>query len=57
MSRFQIFPFFHVVYLREFVNLLLVEITYIMNAHQELAEILEVSSTVYINIYQGNIYY
>ena len=57
MSRFQIFPFFHVVYLREFVNLLLVEITYIMNAHQELAEILEVSSTVYINIYQANIYY
>ena len=49
MSRFQIVSFFHVVHSLGFVNLSFVEISYIMNTHQELDEILEVSSTVYIN--------
>ena len=49
MSRFQTVSFLHVVYSRHFVNLSFVEICYIMNTHQELDEILEVSSTVYIN--------
>ena len=57
MGRFQIVSFFHVVYSHEFVNLSLVEITYIMNTHQESEDILEVSSAVYINIYLANIYY
>ena len=46
MGRFQIISFLHVVYSREFDHLSLVEITYIMNTHQELDEILEVSSAV-----------
>ena len=41
--------FLHVVHSRGFVSLSFVEISYIMNTHQELDEILEVSSTVYIN--------
>ena len=61
MGRFQIVSFLHVVHSRGFVTFLhvvhsrgfvslsFVEISYIMNAHQELDEILEVSSTVYIN--------
>ena len=57
MARFQIVSFLHVVYSREFVNLSLVEITYIMKTHQELEKILEVSSAVYINMYLANIYY
>ena len=57
MGRFQIVSFLHVVYSREFVNFLLVEITYIMKAHQELEKTLEVSSAVYINMYLANIYY
>ena len=51
MGRFQIVSFLHVVYSHEFVNLSLVGITYIMNTNQELEEILEVSSAVYINMY------
>ena len=54
MARFQIVSFPHVVYSREFVNLWLVEITYIMKTHQELEKILEVSSAVYINMYLAN---
>ena len=50
MGRFQIVSFLHVVYSHEFVNLSLVGITY-MNTNQELEEILEVSSAVYINMY------
>ena len=46
-GRFQIVSFLHFVHSRGFVNLLFVEISYIMNTHQELDEILEVSSTVY----------
>ena len=42
IGRFQKFSFLHVVYSPEFVNFSLVEITYIMNTHQELDEILEV---------------
>ena len=57
MGRFQIVSFPHAVYSCEFVNLSLVEITYIMNTHQESEEILKVSSRVYINIYLVNIYY
>ena len=57
MDRFQKVSFFHVVYSREFVNLSLVVITYIMKTHQELPKILEVSSAVYINMYLANIYY
>ena len=57
MGRFQIASFLHVVYSREFVNLSLRKITYIMNTHQELEKILEVSSAVYINMYLANIYY
>ena len=57
MGRFQIVSFLHVVYSRVFVNLSLVEITYIMKTHQELEKILEVSSAVYINMYLTNIYY
>ena len=57
MGRFQIASFLQVVYSREFVSLSLVEITYIMKTHQELAKILEVSSAVYINMYLANIYY
>ena len=57
MGRFQIVSFLHVVYSRVFVNLSLVEITYIMKTHQELEKILEVSSAVYINMYLANIYY
>ena len=34
MGRFQIVFFLHVVYSRELINLLFVEITYIMNTHQ-----------------------
>ena len=61
MGRFQIVSFLHVVHSRGFVTFLhvvhsrgfvslsFVEISYIMNTHQELDEILEVSSTVYIN--------
>ena len=41
--------FLHVVHSRGFASLSFVEISYIMNAHQELDEILEVSSTAYIN--------
>ena len=33
IGRFQIVTFFHVLYSHEFVNLSLVEITYIMNTH------------------------
>ena len=44
MSRFQIVSFLDVVISPEFVNLSFVEITCIMNTHQELDEILEVSS-------------
>ena len=50
MGRFQIVSFLHVVYSHEFVNLSLVGIT-CMNTNQELEEILEVSSAVYINMY------
>ena len=57
MGRFQIVSFLHVVYSREFVNLSLVEITYIMKTHQELEKILEVSSAVYINMYLASRYY
>ena len=57
MGRFPKFCIFNVVNSCEFVNLSLVEITYIMNTHQETEEILEVSSTVYKNIYIANIYY
>ena len=57
MGRFEIVCFIHVVYSCEFVNLLLVEITYITNTHRESEEILEVSSAVYINIYLANVYY
>ena len=57
MGRFQIVSFLHVVYSREFVNLSLVEITYILNTHQELEEILEVSSSFNMNMYLANIYY
>ena len=46
MGRFQIVSSLHVVYSREFVNISLVEVSYIMNTHQELEEILEVSSAV-----------
>ena len=49
MSRFQTVSFLHVVHSRHFVNPSSVEICYIINTHQELDEILEVSSTVYIN--------
>ena len=49
MSRFQIASFLHVVYLRDFFNLPCLEISYIMNTHQGLDEILEVSSTFYIS--------
>ena len=35
----------------------IVEITYIMNSHQELEKIVEVSSAVYISMYLANIYY
>ena len=48
MGRFQIVSFLHVVHSRGFVSRSFVEISYIMNTHQELDEILEVSSTVYI---------
>ena len=51
MGRFQIVSFLHVVYSHEFVSLYLVGITYIMNTNQELEEILEASSAVYINMY------
>ena len=57
MGKFQIVSFLHVVHSGEFVNLSLVEITYIMNTHQELGKIFEVSSAVYINMYLANIYY
>ena len=57
MGRLQIVSFLHVLYSREFVNISLVEITYIMNTHQELEDNLEVSSGVYINMYLANIYY
>ena len=49
MGRFQIVSFLHVVHSCRFVNLSFVELSYIMNTHQELDVILEVSSTVYIN--------
>ena len=49
MGRFQIVSFLHVVHSCGFVSLSFVEISYIMNTHQELDEILEVSSTFYIN--------
>ena len=57
MGRFQIVSSLYAVYSREFINLSLVEITYTMNTHQELEKILEVSSTVYINMYLANIHY
>ena len=38
-GRFQIVSFLHVVYSGKFVNLSLVEITYIINTHQESEEI------------------
>ena len=57
MSRFQIVFFLHIVYSPEFVNLSLVEITYIMNKYQELDKTVKVSSVFYINIYLANIYY
>ena len=49
MGRFQMVSFLHVVHSRGFVSLSFVEISYIMNTHQELDEILEVLSTVYVN--------
>ena len=49
LGRFQIAFFLHVVYSRDFFNLSCVEISYIMNTHQGLDEILEVSSTFYIS--------
>ena len=49
MGRFQIVSFHHVVHSLGFISLSFVEISYIMNTHQELDEILEVLSTVYIN--------
>ena len=49
MGRFQKVSFLHVVHSRGFVSLSFVEISYIMNTHQELDEILEVSSPFYIN--------
>ena len=54
MGRFQIISFLHVVYSREFDHLSLVEITYIMNTHQELDEILEVSSAVMLCFQVGS---
>ena len=57
MGRFQIVSFRHVVYSPEFVNLSLVEITCIMNTHQELDEVFEVSSAIYIDMYLTSIYY
>ena len=42
MGRFQIVSFLHVVHARGFFSLSFVEISYIMNTHQELDEILEV---------------
>ena len=47
MGRFQMVSFLHVVHSRGFVSLSFVEISYIMNTHQELDEILEVSRAVY----------
>ena len=57
MGRFRVVSFFHIVHSHEFVNLSVVEITYIMNTHQESEEVLEVLSAVCINIYLANIYY
>ena len=57
MGRFQIVSFLHIMYSPEFVNLSLVEITYIMNKYQELDETLKVSSVFCINMYLANIYY
>ena len=57
IGRFQIVSFRHVVYSPEFVNLSLVEITCIMNTHQELDEVFEVSSAIYIDMYLTSIYY
>ena len=57
IGRFQIVSFRHVVYSHEFVNLSLVEITCIMNTHQELDEVFEVSSAIYIDMYLTSIYY
>ena len=56
IGRFQLVSFLHVVHSREFSNLLLVEMTYIMKTHQELEKILDVSSTVHINMYLANTY-
>ena len=49
MGRFQIVSFLHVVHSRGFVSVSFVEISDIMNTHQELDENLEVSSSIYIN--------
>ena len=49
MGRFQIVFFLHVPHSRGFISLSFVEISYIMNTHQELNEMLEVLSTIYIN--------
>ena len=57
MGRFQNVSFLHVVYSGEFVNLSLVDITYITKTHQELQKILKVSRAVYINTYLANICY
>ena len=51
MGRLQIVSFLLAVYSREFVDLSLKEINYVMNTHQELEKILEVSRTVYINMH------
>ena len=44
MGRFQRVSFFYVVHSRGFASLSFVEISYIMNTHQELYEIFEAQS-------------
>ena len=45
MGRFQIVSCLYVVHSRGFDNLSFVDIRYLMNTHQELDEILEISNT------------
>ena len=56
LDGFKITSFLHIVYSREFVNVSLLEITYIMNTHHKLEKTLKVWRAVYLNMYLANRY-